>query len=348
MASTDSHSEFAFNSLAGRFVALCFVSSSRSPAGRAMIEALQVNRALFRDMPCSFLGATADPLDLARSRVKDDIPGIRWFHDKSAAVARQYGALDPTGRVAACWFMLDPTLRVIAAGSGEDLGALIALAARLPPPHLHAGCELTAPVLLMARVFEPALCRALMDYYAKKGGAASGFVVERDGKTLARSDPGIKRRWDCIIEDEELLRACRVRVQRRLAPEIAKAFQFHATRMERYIVACYRGEEAGYFSAHRDDTTKGTAHRKFAVTLNLNAEEYEGGELRFPEFGTRTYKPPTGGAVVFSCSLFHEALPVRSGMRYAFLPFLYDEAAAALREANNRHLDPSVGQYRPA
>src|SRR3546814_20819717 len=75
-----------------------------------------------------------------------------------------------------------------------------------------------------------------------------------------------------------------------------------------------------YFRPHRDNTTKGTAHRRFAVTLNLNADEFEGGELRFPEFGPHLYKPPTGGAVVFSCSLLHEAMPVTKGRRYVFLP----------------------------
>jgi hypothetical protein len=46
------------------------------------------------------------------------------------------------------------------------------------------------------------------------------------------------------------------------------------------------------------------------VTINLNAEEYDGGDLRLPEFGRQAYRAPTGGAVVFSCSLLHEALPV--------------------------------------
>ena len=81
-----------------------------------------------------------------------------------------------------------------------------------------------------------------------------------------------------------------------------------------------------------------TAHRRFAVSINLNAEEFEGGDLRFPEFGPRTYRPPTGGAVVFSCSLLHEATPVTQGRRYAFLPFLYDEAGERVRAENLRFL----------
>ena len=71
--------------------------------------------------------------------------------------------------------------------------------------------------------------------------------------------------------------------------------------------------------------------RKFACSINLNAEEFEGGDLRFPEFGSRTYRPPTGGAVIFSCSLLHEATPVTRGRRYAFLPFFYDEAGQIVR-----------------
>ena len=116
--------------------------------------------------------------------------------------------------------------------------------------------------------------------------------------------------------------------------------------MERYIVACYAAERGGHFRAHRDNTTKGTAHRRFAVTINLNADAFQGGELRFPEFGARAYRAPTGGAVVFSCSLLHEVLPVTAGRRFAFLPFLYDEAAARVRLENNRYLDDAVGAYR--
>jgi hypothetical protein len=141
------------------------------------------------------------------------------------------------------------------------------------------------------------------------------------------------------VEDEKLTSVLQDRFRRRVVPEIRKAFQFEVTRMERYLVACYAAEEGGHFRAHRDNTTKGTAHRRFAVSVNLNADEYEGGDLRLPEFGPRTYRAPTGGGVVFSCSLLHEAIPVTRGKRYAFLPFLYDEAARKIREANLHHLE---------
>ena len=49
---------------------------------------------------------------------------------------------------------------------------------------------------------------------------------------------------------------------------------------------------------------------------------------------------------MFSCSLLHQVSPVTSGKRYAFLPFLYDDAAARLREANNAFLGEDVGAYK--
>jgi predicted 2-oxoglutarate/Fe(II)-dependent dioxygenase YbiX len=107
-------------------------------------------------------------------------------------------------------------------------------------------------------------------------------------------------------------------------------------------VACYSAEEGGHFRAHRDNTTKGTAHRRFAVSLHLNTGEYDGGYLCFPEFGPQVYIAPVGGAVVFSCSLLHEALPVTSGRRFMFLPFLYDEEAARIREQNLGFIGPAA------
>jgi len=180
----------------------------------------------------------------------------------------------------------------------------------------------------------------------EQGGVESGFMRDVDGRTKALVDHSHKRRHDCHIEDDTLQETTRARIRARLVPMIARAFAFEVTRMERYIVARYDADGGGYFRPHRDNMTKGTAHRRFAVTINLNAEDYDGGDLRFPEFGHQTYRAETGGAVVFSCSLLHECTPMTRGQRYAFLPFLYDDAAAAIRTANNQFLDDAVGAYR--
>ncbi len=55
---------------------------------------------------------------------------------------------------------------------------------------------------------------------------------------------------------------------------------------------------------------------------------YQGGELRFPEYSRALYAPETGGAVVFSCALLHEALPVTLGRRFGAFTFAYEETGA--------------------
>lgn len=161
-----------------------------------------------------------------------------------------------------------------------------------------------------------------MEYYNQGGSTDSGFMRELEGKTVGVYDYGYKRRSDKNLDDVVLRNACMTRIHDRVAPEIQKAFQFHATSIERHIVACYDSQSGGHFRPHRDNTTKGTAHRRFAVSVVLNSGEFEGGRLRFAKFGQQTYCPPAGGAVVFSCFLLHEATPVTHGKRYCYLPFL--------------------------
>jgi predicted 2-oxoglutarate/Fe(II)-dependent dioxygenase YbiX len=167
-----------------------------------------------------------------------------------------------------------------------------------------AGIEIPAPVLVIPNVFEPELCQHLIGLYETHGGEESGFMREIDGKTVAVHDPGHKRRKDYTIEDEGLRRQIQHRIHRRVNPEIEKVHFFRPTRMERYIVSCYAAEDGGHFRAHRDNTTKGTAHRRYAVSINLNSD-FEVGEVSFPEYSPRSYKAPPGGAVVFSCPLLH-------------------------------------------
>lgn len=45
------------------------------------------------------------------------------------------------------------------------------------------------------------------------------------------------------------------------------------------------------------------------------------------------YKAPLGWAVVFPCAILHAVRRVTHGVRYAYLPFVYDEAGRAIREA---------------
>lgn len=318
----------------------CILPDFSGPDAQAAIDALESSAPEQNDRVSALF--CADDAALAQAPIAALAQTRLVFADEAAA--RASGLLGQKGE--GRWVLLDPSLRVLRVWPLAESDAAVAALAQSPSPSDHAGAPLNAPVLIAPRIFEPEFCKRLIAYYNTHGGEASGITKENDaGKTHVVLDNDFKRRADRIIEDETLRSAIMQRIFWRLTPEIEKAFMWKPTRMERYLVACYDAKSGGFFRPHRDNTTAGTAHRRFAVTINLNADQYDGGDLRFPEFGSRTYRAPTGGAVVFSCALLHEATPVTRGQRYAFLPFLYDEAAAKVRAANNKFLDDSIAAY---
>ncbi|MDJ1183163.1 redoxin domain-containing protein [Roseofilum casamattae] len=207
----------------------------------------------------------------------------------------------------------------------DDLNHLLP---RENPHHLRQ----IAPVLLIPNVLSRDFCRQLIEVWRTQGHGDSGFMVQRAGKTIGEFDYGHKIRKDHFVRDEQLINQLRYFIIRRVRPELLKAYYFDMTRFEDFRIACYESSRGGFFRRHRDNTTSGTAHRRFAMTLNLNTEEYEGGYLRFPEYGPHLYRPETGSAVIFSCSLLHEATDVTAGDRFALLSFFYGEKEAQLRD----------------
>lgn len=347
---------FNFNTVGGRYVLLTFFGSASDPGMQKVLADANAAEDIFDDVQASFFGVSIDPDDRELGRVTPKTVGYRFFWDFQQAISKLYGVIEgDTGPDGAVDFkpvsiLIDPMMRIMGHQPIDNpethMAQLTDYLRKLPKIGAPVGAQGHAPVLVVPRIFEPDFCKHLIKLYQDNGGEESGFMRDIEGKTVGIVDHSHKRRRDYQITDEELQKAAQLRIRRRLVPEIKKAFQFEVTRMERYIVACYDSTEGGYFRPHRDNTTKGTAHRRFAVTLNLNSEEYDGGYLRFPEFGPQVFKAPSGGAVVFSCSLLHEALPVTSGTRYVFLPFLYDEAAANIREQNNSFLSESLGEYK--
>jgi len=334
-AKSDQNPLYAFDTAAGRNLALSFMKPSDDNI--AIISILSRSPVFDDQHAALFIVVPSD--DVVSSGVLPlRIPGVRAFIDADGAIEALYGLR--AGALHPVTFILSPRMQIIrvvtSRGAQHAHEVLNTVQTHGHAAGMSAGLA-HAPILIIPNVFEPELCAALITRYQEKGGRVSGFMRDVDGKTVEVQDARhkVRRDWGFDKDNEpELLAVIQNRIARRVAPEIRKAFQFEATRMERYLVSCYRSDEGGHFRPHRDNTTKGTAHRRFAVSLNLNADDYEGGDLRFPEFGHATYRPPTGGCCVFSCSLLHEATPVTRGERYAFLPFLYDEAAGRVRDAN--------------
>jgi predicted 2-oxoglutarate/Fe(II)-dependent dioxygenase YbiX len=241
-----------------------------------------------------------------------------------------------------CTLMLDPVLRlerrIEGAGQGEAALAHARARARTFQPMI-VGAQ--APALVVPNVLDRDLCRRLMAAW-QDGERQDDMVAARgDGAQLA--NPKSKIRSDVVLaEDAPLSAEIAGAVARRLLPEVDKAFNFQVTRMERFRIGCYDAETSGFFAAHRDNTTARTAHRRYALTLNLNTGEFEGGFLRLPEYGPQLYAPPVGGAVVFSCSLLHLVAPVTKGRRFVVVGFFWGEAEQAIYERN--HAEEAAGE----
>lgn len=270
-------------------------------------------------------------------------PAVSFLADYDRALSRSYGANETSRTV-----VLDPILRAIANiawnSLDDHLAGLRDLLRSLPRVDDAAGVPMNAPVLIVPRVFDFPFCELLVKLYERMGGQDSGFMLDVAGKSQTVVDYRLKRRSDLPLVAPELREAICDQFRRRLLPAINAYFQFAASRMDRYIVACYDSAVGGHFYRYRDNVNAGAQHRRFAVTLNLN-KEYDGCDLQFPEFGRKIYRAPVGGAVVFSCGALHQVTPITRGRRYAFLAFLYGEADAALRQANNERLQDGEACY---
>lgn len=340
--------EGAFNLqvAAGRWIVLSFLGSPGNPQAERELTQLLADTQTFDEDKIIFCGILAAPPADPVPYAAMSGPAISFLADYDGAVSRLFGATEMPRTI-----VLDPMLRAVADIAWDHSGGHTAtvrdVLQGLPTIDDSAGVPLTAPALIVPRVFDFELCDFLIKVYDKLGGKDSGFLFDSDGATSTMIDYRVKRRNDLSILVPELRELIRDQIVRRLVPAIDRFFQFSPTRMDRYIVACYDSAIGGHFHRHRDNVNIGAQHRRFAVTVNLN-KDYDGCDLLFPEFGRRTYRAPAGGAIVFSCGALHQVTPVTRGKRYAFLAFLYGEADAALRERNDSKIVQSEFRYSGA
>lgn len=222
--------------------------------------------------------------------------------------------------------VLDQNLRVVERlePEGGDIAGRVARVLERLAPAKPRVVRNPAPVMVLPRVMDEAFCAELIALFEQDGGHESGVLYHEGGKQRWAPDPGTKIRRDLLLESMDMQRRLQKLFARRVLPEIERCFNFRATRQEPFKLVRYGGDSGGYFRPHRDNVTKDAAHRRFAITVNLNdPDAYRGGQLRFPEHSPHLYQPPAGGAIVFSCSLVHEATDVTEGYRYALLGFFF-------------------------
>jgi predicted 2-oxoglutarate/Fe(II)-dependent dioxygenase YbiX len=156
---------------------------------------------------------------------------------------------------------------------------------------------------------------------------------------------GARTRYDArnkIRTDGELPAALVAELDRIFAqtlfPEVKKIFGFDVTHREPWKIGRYDAAKGGFFYRHRDNADEELAYRRCAVSVNLN-DDYDGGEIQFPEYGAALYRPEAGSALVFPCALMHQVAKMKTGARYALISFLFgDDDARRWTERNGRDL----------
>ena len=319
---------WSFEDQAGRPAVFVLAGDAPPADTAALVEALAAHAAVFAARgavlrllarACAPGWATAEPVE-----------GIELAHVMSPELFEAVGG-------GPCVLVADRALRLLVrldactpqATVSDALAALDAL----PVEPARTVCN-PAPVLVVPGVLDADACTRLIARFEggdHRPGAVSS--VDAAGAASRRVDEDKKRRRDIELDPAEPLHAeVLAAISTRLVPEIAKAFHARVAHLDRILLARY-DDTGGWFRRHRDNSSAHLAYREFAVTLNLNTGAYDGGELLFPEYNDHRHAPPAGGALVFSASLLHEALPVTRGSRYVLLAFLHSDAAEARRQA---------------
>jgi peroxiredoxin len=224
---------------AGRWIVLSFNGPATEARAITELQSLIQQQHLFsEDKLIAFgilIGAMKD-LDLLAPFCS---PALSFIADSDGALSRLYGA-DVMPRTV----IVDPMLRAIANISWDHpeghANVVAATLKALPDVDAAAGVPLTAPALIVPRVFEFPFCDLLVKFCEEHSAADTSAALEQNDH---------KRRRDLAVVDPGLRTAIRERIVRRLVPEIDRYFQFKATRMDRYMVSCYDSAGGGHFRA---------------------------------------------------------------------------------------------------
>lgn len=257
----------------------------------------------------------ADKLDLPFRLLADEPGEVFELYGIDRDEAPFYPAsavFDANGRVVAICESIPPEEQV-----KIILAALRDLETQRPRGSLGAH----PPVLVLPNAMDPDICTQLIETWHNPVPLWEGDGKNSIGLNIEKGDVKVRNAayGNCtqyVVRDAALSTELDNNVLRRVVPEIEKAFGYSPSKREEYRIACYDVAEGGSLPAHRDNPTAETRHRRFTVSVNLNNDDFEGGELAFREFSDHLYDIDAGTAIVWSCSVLHEVMPIVAGRRF--------------------------------
>lgn len=192
-----------------------------------------------------------------------------------------------------------------------------------------------APVLVIPNFLDEAFCKYLIEVLETQGNVYSQSGRQGGDQLIDSVNYQFMKRREHFLVESDLKEIIKPLIYHKICPEIERAFNFRVTRYEGFSIVCYLAEEGGYLNSHRDNEVEIDAHRRFAISINLNAGEYDGAFLEFPEYHA-SYRTTTGDAIIFSTSLLHKVTPVTQGKRLTLFGWLFGEEDATKAIGNQR------------
>ncbi len=311
--------------IAGKPVLLVFRTGDAGAAYSEELAGFRERHDEFAALEATVFAITRDSV-AANSRLHDaqDLP-FKVLSDGPGEVFKVYGLASGAESGAAITIVLDPNLHVIEVLTPGLQGGHVAAALRglnrvageRPPGRLGAH----PPVLVVPRALGEEDCASLIEAWHRPvtvwgtdGLTCEGYELEKGDFKVRNESYG--RVEQLVVRDPKILANLDAKLGRRVMPEIGKAFQTKVAKREDYRVARYDAAEGGCLPPHRDNPLPETRHRRFTLSVTLNAGAFEGGGLRFREYGEQEYLVETGTAILWSCSLLHEVLPITAGQRF--------------------------------
>ncbi len=189
---------FSLQVAAGRWVVLSFLGSPDDPKAKEELAKLIHDARLFHEDRIVFYGVFTAPPSDPYYYVALNTFAISFIADYDGAISRAFGAAEKPRTI-----VLDPMLRAVADVPWDfaesHAKTIRTVLAGLPSVDDSAGVPLTAPVLIVPRVFDFPTCDFLVQFYEKLGGNESGFLFDRDGQTSTVVDYRLKRRNDLSV-----------------------------------------------------------------------------------------------------------------------------------------------------
>lgn len=323
----------ALEVLAGRHVLVTFLSSKDRDYARQFFTTLNTQFKPHGKLEIWHVCITDTTVEKLAALKKDFHINSAIWQDPGSHLAAAFG-LDTSKGTPPASFLLNRNLKIINRHVGlkaDQLATHIAndLLNALKLDKLAQGdpqiVTQMAPALIVPDALPPEFCDYCIDTF-RKGHTFDGTVGAEKNMAL-RTDA--KVRTDHVVHGK-LLDELDEKLSRSLFPEIRKVFGFDVTYRELYKIGLYKGEKGGFFKAHRDNFDNPLGYRRVAMTLHLS-DDYEGGGLRFPEYGNTIYRPKKGAAIAFSSASLHEAMPVTAGERFVIVGFFHGDQDEAYR-----------------